>query len=132
MIPVYQTRFGEDGNCIQACVSSILDGRLSIAGIPHVRADEEANGWIIIERYLQSAAGLRFQHLSKGWMEGVRPIGYHIIGGKGPRGCQHAVVGYEGLMVFDPHPEGGGLTRIDDWTLLVPCAPTEPLPPEKP
>jgi hypothetical protein len=31
--------------------------------------------------------------------------GYHVIVGDSPRGsCRHAIVGYNGLSYYDPHP----------------------------
>jgi hypothetical protein len=47
------------------------------------------------------------------------PAGYHLIGGPGPRGVDHSVVGYQGVMVHDPHPDGTGLLEEQDWTVFV-------------
>ena len=111
MKPVLQTRFGAEGNCTQACIASILE--ISIEGIPHVTAEEDRNGWIILERWLEREHALALVHFPKGFMRGVQPIGFHLIGGTSPRGLPHAVVGYEGRIVHDPHPDGGGLVEIE-------------------
>jgi len=46
-----------------------------------------------------------------------------MIEGKSPRGGLHAVVGRNGKIVHDPHPQDGtgrGLVRIDNFGLI--CA----------
>lgn len=48
---------------------------------------------------------------------------WHTIEGLSPRGGQHAVVGNQGKMRFDPHPQDGtgrGLVDVDAYGLL--CA----------
>lgn len=64
---------------------------------------------------------------------------YHIIGGPSPRdpeqnkggygydGLLHAVVGFKGLIVWDPHPDHNGLLAVDNYELIVPRDPAKPV-----
>jgi len=47
------------------------------------------------------------------------PKGYHILGGPGPRGFGHSVVGLNGEMVHDPHPSREGILSVEDYTILI-------------
>jgi hypothetical protein len=44
---------------------------------------------------------------------------YHVISGPGPRGCHHSVVGLNGKMVHDPHPDRTGLEEAQMWDFLI-------------
>lgn len=48
------------------------------------------------------------------------PKGFAIMGGKSPRGFQHAVVAKDGVMVYDPHPSRAGLVKVEDFELVIP------------
>jgi len=45
-----------------------------------------------------------------------------IACGLGPRGYKHATVYRDGELVWDPHPEGGGLVRVEEFHLVLPAA----------
>jgi hypothetical protein len=128
MIPVTQTKThipGEQrGNCMAACVASILE--LPIEAIPDVDAVERA-GWHftnVLSSYLAVHHGLTYATVPDYLMGGVRVPGYHVIGGPTVRtpatGIHHAVVGWDGKMVWDPHPARTGLTEVRDWSVLSP------------
>ena len=117
MKPVDQTLFAPAvydgvhfGNCVAACIASILE--IAISEVPHspYMHDEnrlcwlESMGWVMSWDYEGSAEFER--------------KGYCIITGVSPREqvrhdvsfpLNHAVVGLDGMMVFDPHPSREGL-----------------------
>ena len=119
MKPVMQTTFGKKrGNCLQACIASILE--IDIESIPWfgTRSDwfDKMNAWLSAEHDLVAIDIVA---------DSVQPwtgchLGYHIIAGPSPRGdFWHAVVGYRGEMVHDPHPSGDGLRKEKEITLFV-------------
>lgn len=131
MIPVDQTRFGNPlGNCLMACVASILER--SLEELPDLQewldADEE-HWFHTFERLMESIGWLVYYEPALRGREGaftrVRPRGYHIGSGLSPRDLQHAVVVLDGEMVHDPHPSRAGVASIDHYYILVPLAPLD-------
>lgn len=122
MKPIHQTLFGmPDGNCIAACVASILE--LEGVELPSLARE---NDWLeALNRWLRqlgqpwravcfypSPAQLHYTML---------PGVLLCAGGKGPRGHGHMVVWRDGAVVHDPHPEGGGLVGpVEDVLVLFP------------
>lgn len=111
--PVHQTIFDElDGNCLQACIASVLD--LPLDAVPNeiARSDwwESVNAWLIATR------GLYLVAFRPGkW----KPTGIHLTSGAGPRGMEHVVVSEGGRMIHDPHPAGIGLEKVRmDWIFV--------------
>ena len=105
MIPVMQTVFGDNGNCMQACVASLLE--LPLEDVPQFLIHGQ---FLALERYLK-----QFD---------IRPVGYPVgtcrahnvyyIGtGMSSRGRRHAVICKDLLMVHDPHPDGTGIDDPD-------------------
>lgn len=123
MLPVYQTIFQSenvDGNCLQACVASLLE--LDMAEVPNFSS--YGDYWFM---------ELVKWGLNKGFLvltiDGYPPTEvYSIVGGKSPRGdFTHAVVyGPNGNMVHDPHPSGDGLceNEVYWYYLFVPIDPS--------
>lgn len=112
MQPVTQSRVGKNGRCLNACVASLLE--IPEASVPDF-SDEEWNREL--DDFL-APYGLYYRHVSTS----VAPLGYHIIEGLSPRGGLHAVVGLDGAVVWDPHPQDGtgrGLVRTDRYGLLI-------------
>jgi hypothetical protein len=109
----------EPGDCIRACVASILE--LPMEMVPNfVHTGEDPYGL--------------WKYALIGWLT-VRGVGldcylyddeppgrWCIIGGPGPRGHQHCVVGFNREMVWDPHPSGEGLVTAQDVWYLVPTS----------
>jgi len=126
MKPVIQTTFGvPEGNCFSACLASLLE--IQIARVPLFTSEDwqaRLNEWLAQFGYffmdtIFEGAGTP-EYLDK-------YAGFHIISGDGPRGFPHAVVGYKGQMVHDPHPDGTGLLKENaaKWTygFLIPVNP---------
>lgn len=117
MKPVFQTEIGGGrGNCVSACVASILE--LSIEGVPNFRllSDNPEQVWIEMQSWLskRGLCAIRFPaELDKIW---TIPTGTHcILTGNSPNfdNLLHAVVGYvkdkEWKIVHDPNPSQLGL-----------------------
>lgn len=107
MIPVYQTKYGDEGNCFQACLASIFEK--SIDYFPSVDSEK----WVKeTNAFLLDKFKLYYMEVSimKGCIFGIH--GHHLMCGKTERSetRQHAVVGFNGVMKHDPLPGGLGLT----------------------
>lgn len=117
MIPVDQNRFNERGNCLEACVASILEVPLEVVEIPY-----EGDWWDHFTRWAQVKGykplyRLRSPELDE-WLLAYGD--FYIPGGRSPRlpNLLHAVVGHKGRVVHDPHPSRIGLAKIEDYILL--------------
>lgn len=128
MIPVEQTKVhipGEQrGNCMAACVASILE--LDIRELPDVDEVEE-KGLIftnVLNTYLAQHHGLTYAYVPDYLIGGVRVPGYHVLNGPTIRtretGIHHAVVAWDGRMVWDPHPSKAGLLEVESYSVLSP------------
>jgi len=129
MTPVLQTRFDHDGNCLAACIVSILDCPGELETLSDIIA--EGRDWE--SQRLAALPWLRdhgytcipFLEWDEYCDEFIRGV-LCIASGLSPRGFGHGVVWCDGL-VHDPHPEGGGLVHLaNQYTILVPLAGREP------
>ena len=142
MIPVDQTKSGyPKGNCVMACVASILE--VSLDDLPDLferccSYDEEKaiwnhdkeNWWDVLLEGVQSF-GWEVTFVNRNASR-VYPQGYAIAGGDTPRedvvnergeNVGHSVVYLDGKMIHDPHPSRDGLKGpIQDWIILLPKA----------
>lgn len=116
MRPVHQTKFGRpDGNCFAACVASVFE--IPIEDAPDLSAGEQRGlHWLQVVQEWLAPRGLWYCDVK---FDGILPLGYHLIGGMGPRGLPHSVVGCNGKMVHDPHPDGSGLVDVQDFGLFI-------------
>ncbi len=123
MVPVYQTRFGlPKGNCTEAAIASVLevplDSILDLQSTP-----EEGHEWLrLLNEWLRPAHGLNLVMFGNNW-ELPYPECWCLIGGISPRGFRHFVVGYNGEIRHDPHPDGTGLQSVDSIAFFVPVDP---------
>jgi hypothetical protein len=120
VIPQTQSRVGKRGRCFNACLASILE--LPETEVPDFDVPRPGERGIDydgnIERWL-AKRGLRYRRVPTT----VTPVGYHTIEGKSPRGGQHAIVGFNGKPVHDPHPQDGtgrGLVSVSHYGVLLP------------
>ncbi len=115
MKPVDQTKFGLEGNCMAACLASILE-----VNIEDVQAKETDNWFKDVNLWLQKEHRLALMTVSGSpfWFEG-----HLIVGGPGPRDQEHACVGARRewviTIVHDPHPSRDGLLKKEDYMVLV-------------
>lgn len=121
MKTVLQTKFGEpDGNCHAACVASILE--IELDRVPNFYADTPARWDEVFSQWLVENFDLQTIDLDVDAMNrrGWKPNGYHFINGPSRRGdFWHTVIGLDGVMVHDPHPDSNGLERLGTYTLFV-------------
>ena len=114
MIPRTQSRVGESGTCFRSALASVLNLRES-----QVPDFPEANCDLGVDEFLKPR-GLRYEEYP---ITNPAPSGYHFILGTSPRGGQHCVVGLNGKLAFDPHPQDGtgrGLAEPKSWGVLEP------------
>lgn len=120
MKPVYQTKFGgqnappeEWGNCMQAAIASALE--LPLDDVPDFVAEDD---WWDKQCGFLKRFGLTLEAIDPSSISA--PEGIHLTQGAGPReGTQHVVVGKDGELLHDPHPEGGGLVSVRAYWLFV-------------
>lgn len=105
MKKVFQTKYGDDGNCMAACIASVLE--LPLVDIPRDSELATVNEW---RDYLEPfGLSLESVHYS------VRPRGYSICSLWKSRDDSHAVVAFNGEVVHDP----GGAESLQ-WAKTAP------------
>lgn len=117
MIPVDQTEFGQRGNCMAACLASILE--IDIQKVPDFYqsdVNEPRVGWW--NELRQWLAGFGVAPLLLAGHESLRDT-WAIAGGRGPREFGHNVVWRNRQIVHDPHPSRAGLLEIEDYIFFV-------------
>lgn len=97
---IKQTTFGKDGNCLMACIASILD--LKIEDIPNPKHDgwiNELNEWLINKTgyYIQTIGFNEDSYFSESFISSVK-IGV----GKSSSGLRHAVLVKGNEIIHDP------------------------------
>ena len=127
MIPVKQTISNfVNGNCMQACVASIME--VPLETIPNFMCDGEEfyernlNAWLKYQNFI--TIDVVIDKYNTGMLKDC----YVIATGESPRSpdLNHAVVYYNGKMVHDPHPDNTGI--IGDpkmYTVFVSRNPAE-------
>jgi hypothetical protein len=114
MKKVYQTEFGDKGNCLSACISTITG--IKINKLPKI---DLYDGWL--RRY---NSGLKYHGYVLLYDKSCNISAYldggcYICAGKTKRGTHHAVVFKNGKMIHDPHPDGTGLQGISEMYYLA-------------
>jgi len=126
--PVYQDRFGSDGNCLEACIATLLD--LPLAAVPNLGGDatyEENMAKFLASQGMMYVLVEGPGKIEKELLAEMFKAGdvYHIIEGICNDGAPHAIIGLNGQQDFDPHPPfvqhetGPGLKRVDGWGFIV-------------
>lgn len=128
MKPVQQTILhdpanGKTGNCIVACVASLLD--MDIEEVPHFLEVGGAQQWRkhlsdwLLPRGLAYVEIWCAQKETYDWylLEYLRDIGYYTLSGPSPRhqGVEHMVIARGDEIVHDPHPSNAGLADGYRW-----------------
>lgn len=117
-----QTEFGADGNCVQACIATLL-GASKLDDVPSfLWVDEDKTQkkgshefWEAVDDYLTEKGLVR---LMKG--NNYYPECHYLVSGKTERGTSHMVVMFEDKLVHDPHPSRAGLIQRDITHLVIP------------
>lgn len=100
------------GDCFRCCIASILE--LPAREVPHIYDGDRSGelGMRLLQDWLEPRE-LYFLEVEwdveslKNWHKQLQF--HHTISGTSPRGHRHAVVGFGGEMVFDPHPDRTGI-----------------------
>lgn len=107
------------GDCWRACLASLLERPISC--VPHFLAmypdDEERH--TAIQAFLMEHGYFHIEITRFDFAAHGNSAGYHMIYGPSPRfpNIQHAVIGKDGVPVFDPHPSRTMLAgNPEDWT----------------
>ena len=117
MKPVYQTIFGSpSGNCLQACIASILN--LPLSEVPNFM-ERPGDEWLQAMDEFLYKCGLQAVRIVP--HDHFEAHGFHLISGPSPRGDYwHSIVGFDGSPVHDPYPDGKcELVSEETWTLFV-------------
>ena len=124
MIPVMQTSFGEDGNCFEACVASILE--IPLEEVVKLNNKGTINGkhWqVVFNEWLNKRGLWSFAAIFDGnhsITEILEHAGYSIISGYSSRSLMHSTVWLGSKMVHDPHPSGNGIKKPEDIFVIIP------------
>lgn len=119
--PIKQTRFGAAGNCLSACIASILGCPIELVDISAALDDQ----W---ERSINSKLrSLGFCLVTIPWNQSARVLsGIHIRHGMTVRCSEsmewltHAVIYCGNELVHDPHPDNSGITGCSWISFLAP------------
>jgi hypothetical protein len=126
MIPVTQDVFGPNGNCMAACIASILE--LPLKEVPNFaehnyKADGSAwrnamqflydRGLILVGHHMfEVGAKLPDFDALPEHLKNCGP--YYLQCGPAERGFEHCTVGWRGKVIHDPHPSRAGLLSTND------------------
>jgi len=116
--PVYQSitkhdpENGNIGDCFRACICSLLE--LPIEKVPHFACYPENQWWKRFVDYMEAQGYKVFCGFGV-QSEPKEKSPYYIATGTSPRGFLHSVIYSHGELVHDPHPDGGGVTKIVDY-----------------
>lgn len=107
MLKHLQNQFGQNGNCWQTAVASVLE--LSLSEVPHFVEISDNGGehwWVHTQRFLNER-GLYIEPIDDHLYEDE----LYFVSGPSPRGQElsHVVIYQNGKMVHDPHPDGTGV-----------------------
>jgi hypothetical protein len=121
---VKQTKFMDEGNCLEACIASLTG--LPLDEFPDLSGVECDDGkfWGILNEHLRSKLNVYVESIKFGDYNSHYERGIIIAVGDTARSSdiKHAVLWdfEKGRMVFDPSPDGGGLVGIpSSFCILV-------------
>jgi hypothetical protein len=100
------------GNCLQAALASVM--RMPLDAVPH---------FVAFTWYRPALElWLRGYSLTGEWVhtEEVPSGGVSVVAGKSPRSGEHVCIGYDGQIVWDPHPSRAGLLSIYEALIIKP------------
>jgi len=116
MKPVYQSRFGQNGNCLAACFASMLECPLE--AVDFSCGDHAEDAWAAVANEKLRPFGVYFLDV-RADLAHIPTDAFLIGNGMSGRGRMHSVIYQNGRHIHDPHPDGGGIVKLDFITLLV-------------
>lgn len=125
---VHDNPLATPGDCWRCCIAAVL--QIPAADVPHfvehnggLHYESETQSWLAERGCTLVRAKLMRLQFPRIYGQPFLPLPV-ITCGPTPRsrklGDQHAVVYFEGQMVYDPHPANCGLTAITEEYLVVP------------
>lgn len=112
---------GVYGDCARTVIACIL--RMDIEDVPHVHGDITGEDQSAMHDEFLAKHGINRIWIAfraetpdqavdwaSQWSNGM-PF---ILSGESPRGTNHVVIGHEGKIIHDPHPDGGDLVGPTD------------------
>jgi hypothetical protein len=124
MIRIFQTKFGDEGNCFAACVASLLE--VDLRSIPQLGSTE---GWDDytdrLNPFLVSEHHCFLQHLLykdfSQWYDENFKGSYCIVSGQSNENpsLEHAVMWRDGKIVHDPNPKQLGIAGINHGFFFI-------------
>jgi hypothetical protein len=110
---------GQHGDCLSAVLASLL--HLPIESIPVFSNEDtwvkELNTWL----YPFGLAYFLLDNLAEALeVYGIHGL-WHDVSGNTTRSTdvEHACVAHDGVMMFDPHPDETGLTKVTSYGIFV-------------
>ena len=121
MQPVDQQTFGAWGNCLSACVASILEIPLDEVPLFH-----DPTSPVYVPQVIKLDAWLRpvglcaveYSLADPALLAQLPKDLFYILGGMSPRQRGHVVVACGDNIVHDPHPSRAGLVSADCFTVI--------------
>lgn len=118
---VMQTVIGPGGNCMSACLATLL--QIPIESVPNFHDGNPSTDewWARVRHFLR---GHGFGILTVQPPEHFGDLcGLLLVAGVSPRMRFHSVIYFNGRLWHDPHPEGGGIDKVEQVDLLYPLYP---------
>lgn len=104
---------GIPGDCVRACVASILD--LPIEEVPHFVQLHDQEWQLAMIDWCEERG------IVATWKQGIsRDHWPYMVCGPSPRSGRHACVYQSGALLHDPHPSRDGLGRKSERTFFDP------------
>lgn len=124
-----QTKFGKQGNCLAACISTLMG--LSLEEVPNVETlfdiddsrssfqDETPPLWGVVLDAFISSKGFVWREATKDEVENPPLNKVFLCIGKSLDGStNHAVLYKNGSLFFDPNPYRKGLSKILSYQVI--------------
>ena len=112
-----QTKDGKQGNCMSACIASLMG--ITIDDVPNFFeiSNNDKEWWIELRKWLATHHfGIMTINFEQGWAE--RFNGYLIVSGISQRDIFHATIWKNGKMVHDPHSSKSGIKKPEQIDII--------------
>jgi len=116
MIKVYQTKFGEEGNCFAACIACLFE--IEIDNIPFLTDYKDWAEYLkALNKFLRDKFEVillygEFEHWQE-YLENNFMESYYIVSGDSNKeGLEHAVVFKNGVLYHNPNDRGCEIINI--------------------
>lgn len=129
MTPIMQTRYGPRGNCLAACIASLIDRPLEEVDFS---CADHPDDWDDVAREKLAPHGLTFAHIRANMREHLLTFGPVLYIAHGftnrPGMLQHAVIMQGRELIHDPHPGGSGILYVREASFITPLNFARPTP----